>query len=223
MSYSPLYVQVGIDPLYYQLYGPKAEEPLHACFGEPNMAGVLVGYNFASYDNSADNYWVMYARRHGTGYNEVKIRVDLTHKEDTSGGASAVADTEYVGKATDAKLACGLGAVVYRIDLGSGDSSINFNANHVWNYQPSTGFAPLANKEALKSLIDTDVTTPANINVVYFHSGVFATEWSEPATITDYLPNVQIVYFINDNNCSEEKSKWFSSEDEVPVECILNQ
>ena len=55
----PLYVQVGIHPLYYQFYTPECEDPIHAGYIKPNLAGVLTGYNF---DREGKEYWELYIR-----------------------------------------------------------------------------------------------------------------------------------------------------------------
>lgn len=65
----PLYVQLGLHPLYYQFYTPKCEEPIHAGYIKPNLAGVLTGYNF---DKEGEEYWEVYIRRHNS---ENKVNV----------------------------------------------------------------------------------------------------------------------------------------------------
>lgn len=62
---------MGIHPLYYQFYTPECEEPIHAGYIKPNLAGVLTGYNF---DKEGKEYWELYIRRHGGGKNnKVKL------------------------------------------------------------------------------------------------------------------------------------------------------
>ena len=62
---------MGIHPLYYQFYTPACEEPIHAGYMKPNLAGVLTGYNF---DKEGKEYWELYIRRHGGGENnKVKL------------------------------------------------------------------------------------------------------------------------------------------------------
>lgn len=66
----PLYVEVGLHPMYFQFYSPNCEDPVHAGYYRPSYAGVLTGYDFTQ---EGKEYWEMYIRRHGENYNYVKI------------------------------------------------------------------------------------------------------------------------------------------------------
>ena len=62
---------MGIHPLYYQFYTPQCEEPIHAGYIKPNLAGVLTGYDFQTLGKES---WELYIRRHGGGENnKVKL------------------------------------------------------------------------------------------------------------------------------------------------------
>lgn len=196
----PLYVQVGIDSVYYQHYGRSAAHPLHACFGEPNMAGVLVGCHLVEASNSTQNYWDVYFRRHGENYNEVKMLVDLSE---------------------NSKLTCGMGAVVYSINLGLPSWSMEFDVNHVWRVTlDDVAQQPLNSKEALEALVTSKLGIRAKvIHVVYVNAGVFAPGWNAAAHITDYLEEVNLVYFINEPNCPDNRAGWLAEETSVHIEC----
>lgn len=76
---APVYVQLGLNPNYFQFYTPLAEDPIKAGYYRPSYAGVLTGYNFTQEDLE---YWKVYIRRHtppsgsaseGLNYNYVKV------------------------------------------------------------------------------------------------------------------------------------------------------
>lgn len=76
---APVYVQLGLNPNYFQFYTPLAEDPIKAGYDRPSYAGVLTGYNFTQEDLE---YWKVYIRRHtppsgsaseGLNYNYVKV------------------------------------------------------------------------------------------------------------------------------------------------------
>lgn len=200
LTNKPLYVQVGIDSVYYQHYGHSAAHPLHACFGEPNMAGVLVGCHLVEASNSTENYWDVYFRRHGENYNEVKMLVDLSE---------------------NSKLTCGMGAVVYSINLGLPSWSMEFDVNHVWRVTlDDVAQQPLNSKEELEALVTSKLGGRAKaIHVVYVNAGVFAPSWNAPAHITDYLEEVNLVYFINEPSCPDNRAGWLAEETSVHIEC----
>ena len=78
--------------MFFQFYHPNCEHAVHAGYNRPTYAGVLTGYNFEHscnfYQNSyypydkyecyqwapdGTEYWEMYIRRHGNGYNYVRL------------------------------------------------------------------------------------------------------------------------------------------------------
>ena len=70
-----MYVQLGLNPNYYQFHSPSAEDPITAGYWKPSYAGVLTGYDFTKENNE---YWEVYIRRHTppTGdmnYNYVRV------------------------------------------------------------------------------------------------------------------------------------------------------
>lgn len=67
---NPLYVQVGINPTYYQFHSPNSEEPIHSGHDQPTHCGVLTGYDLR---NKGNEFWEIFIRRHGENYNRVKL------------------------------------------------------------------------------------------------------------------------------------------------------
>jgi len=65
-----LYVQVGLNPIYFQFYTPECQDPIHAPFNRPTLAGVLTGYDLTIPN---EEFWELYIRRHGDNYNKVKL------------------------------------------------------------------------------------------------------------------------------------------------------
>ena len=57
------------------------------------------------------------------------------------------------------------------------------------------------------------------IHVVYVNAGVFAPGWNAAAHITDYLEEVNLVYFINEPNCPDNRAGWLAEETSVHIEC----
>lgn len=69
----PMYVQLALDPLYYQFYTATCEDPMHAAYynaklpkdkTRPTLAGVLTGFDFRP---DQKHFWEVYIRRHTTG------------------------------------------------------------------------------------------------------------------------------------------------------------
>ena len=58
---TPVYVQLGLNPNYYQFHSPSAEDPITAGYWKPSYAGVLTGYDFT---NENKEFWEVYIRRH---------------------------------------------------------------------------------------------------------------------------------------------------------------
>ena len=65
-----MYVQIGVNPLYFQFYTPDCQNPIHAGYDRPTFAGVLTGYDFSKEN---EEFWELYIRRHGEGNNKVKL------------------------------------------------------------------------------------------------------------------------------------------------------
>ena len=57
---TPVYVQLGLNPNYYQFHSPSAEDPITAGYWKPSYAGVLTGYDFMN----DKEFWEVYIRRH---------------------------------------------------------------------------------------------------------------------------------------------------------------
>lgn len=77
-----MYVQLALDPLYYQFYTPNCDIMKSAYYIEetkttrPTIAGVLTGLDFT--ETNTKKYWEVYIRRHSNGTaidfgNRVKI------------------------------------------------------------------------------------------------------------------------------------------------------
>ena len=69
----PMYVQLALDPLYYQFYTATCEDPMKAAYynaklpkdkTRPTLAGVLTGFDFRP---NQKHFWEVYIRRHTTG------------------------------------------------------------------------------------------------------------------------------------------------------------
>ena len=58
---TPVYVQLGLHPSFFQFHSPNVEDPITAGYGRPTFAGVLTGFNFTVEDEA---YWEVYIRRH---------------------------------------------------------------------------------------------------------------------------------------------------------------
>lgn len=69
----PMYVQLALDPYYYQFYTATCEDPMKAAYynktlpkdkTRPTLAGVLTGFDFRP---NQKHFWEVYIRRHTTG------------------------------------------------------------------------------------------------------------------------------------------------------------
>ena len=67
---NPLYVELGLNPNYFQLHSSSSIDPIHAGFNRPTFAGVLTGYNMSEANKE---FWEVYIRRHGDNQNKVKV------------------------------------------------------------------------------------------------------------------------------------------------------
>ena len=76
-----MYVQVGIHPLYFQFYDENCDDPIHAGYTSPNLAGVLTGYDLSE---KGKEYWELYIRRH----DGLSNRVELSCEFDKDGKAT---------------------------------------------------------------------------------------------------------------------------------------
>lgn len=162
---APVYSEVGLDATYYQQYGPKAPEPLHSCFSEPTMAGVVTGYDLST-RNVKKDYWEMFFRRHynkETNYNKVKLFVNW-------GG----------------KLSCGITSVTYKIDLEpASDSdqpdysnSLNWDVHNVARLQLEASTAA-NNADDLIDLLNVKYGNSKDaVRVLYIFANVIGDNWS---------------------------------------------
>ncbi len=64
--------------MYYQFYTPKCEDPIHAGYIKPNLAGVLTGYDFQTLGKES---WELYIRRHG-GEENNKVKLGCMFEKD---------------------------------------------------------------------------------------------------------------------------------------------
>ena len=92
----PLYVQVGLNPRYFQFHEPGCEHPVHAGHRVgPTYAGVLTGiqlpllgdseFTGTTYEPDGYEYWEMYIRRHGNDYNYVRLNCTFQRWNKTTG------------------------------------------------------------------------------------------------------------------------------------------
>lgn len=82
-----MYVQLALDPLYFQFYSPNHSlYPDQAAYYDPNadpktrptFAGVLSGYDFT---DAAHPFWEVYIRRHTKDYNCVHLNPCFKRKD----------------------------------------------------------------------------------------------------------------------------------------------
>ena len=88
-------MQVGLNPKFFQFHEPGCEHAVHAGHDRPTYAGVLTGIQLPSLENGGfsgneytpDGYefWEMYIRRHGNGYNYVRLNCTLQKWNKTTG------------------------------------------------------------------------------------------------------------------------------------------
>lgn len=77
----PMYVEVGLHPMYFQFYSPECADPVHAGYIRPSFAGVLTGYNL---NTAGSEYWELYIRRHGDNFNKVNLACKFYNTADNS-------------------------------------------------------------------------------------------------------------------------------------------
>ena len=160
-----MYSEVGLDATYYQQYGPNSPEPLHSCFSEPTMAGVVTGYDLST-KNVKKDYWEMFFRRHYNkekNYNRVKLFVNW-------GG----------------KLSCGITSVTYSIDLEpASDSdqpdysnSLQWDVHNVARLQLRAD-TPASNADDLVDMLNVECgNSKPTVRVLYIFANVIGDNWS---------------------------------------------
>ena len=161
---APVYSEVGLDSTYYQQYGPNSPEPMHSCFSEPTMAGVVTGYDLST-KNVKKDYWEMFCRRHykEANYNRVKLFVNW-------GG----------------KLSCGITSVTYSIDLEPASDSdqpdysytLQWDVHNVARLQLRAD-TPASNAVQLVNLLDGEYgNSKQTVRVLYIFANVIGDNWS---------------------------------------------
>ena len=81
---------MGLNPKYFQFHEPGCEHAVHAGYDRPTYAGVLTGLYLPPVDDNDEqysidgSYWEMYIRRHGNGYNYVRLNCTFMKLDKTT-------------------------------------------------------------------------------------------------------------------------------------------